>query len=111
MAMLMFMWRLFSCSAVFIQEKKIKEMINRSLMMIDNKMKAVVILSIIANVLWVEYGRKLARVIGIQLYVLFARTVTAKPRVLLVQVGVASWKAVLVVSAATERINALQAQP
>lgn len=72
-------------------------------------MKAVVILSIIANVLWVEYGRKLARVIGIQLYVLFARTVTAKPRVLLV--GVASWKAVLVVSAATERINALQAQP
>lgn len=53
-----------------------------------------------------ENGRKLARVIGIQLYVLFARTVTAKPRVLLV--GVASWKAVLVVSAATERINALQ---
>lgn len=74
-------------------------------------MKAVVILSIIANVHWVEYGRKLARVIGIQLYVLFARTVTAKPRVMLVQVGVASWKAVLVVSAATERINALQAQP
>lgn len=71
-------------------------------------MKAVVILSIIANVHWVGYGRKLARVIGIQLYVLFARTVTAKPRVMLVQVGVASWKAVLVVSAATERINALQ---
>lgn len=40
-------------------------------------MKAFVILSVIANVYWVGNGRKLARVIGIQLYVLFVRTVTA----------------------------------